>query len=252
MSMHKAHALTAKTANFISYILAFIIVMLTLSLTGCFSNSSTEKLSNATVVQSPQTQTHPNIESAIEVSEVKPVGINNKPSEPIAGLDVLEVYTARTTDDGIQLRLFNYDKIVFVKALIPTEVLAYSDTNSEQAFELGDRVQIVGDYKRGSDYNNVTVVNVKKVHKLGADPAKVACESVEGREWRLVGMAQTPTCVTNYTDAGKPCQSSDECQGHCMVGHDIERATCAASNSYFGCGATIEDFRVTGSIICID
>jgi hypothetical protein len=42
------------------------------------------------------------------------------------------------------------------------------------------------------------------------------CKRTEG-EWRRVCIAQRFTCVKAYSDAGKRCRDSSECEGECIV-----------------------------------
>ena len=65
-------------------------------------------------------------------------------------------------------------------------------------------------------------------------------------------------CVVNYSDAGKACQDSTDCQGKCKnTGEFIESGTknhsgqCASDSSGFGCYQTIEK-GVAQPAICVD
>ena len=65
-------------------------------------------------------------------------------------------------------------------------------------------------------------------------------------------------CVVNYSDAGKACQESSDCQGKCKnTGEFIESGTknhsgqCASDSSGFGCYQTIEK-GVAQPAICVD
>lgn len=65
-------------------------------------------------------------------------------------------------------------------------------------------------------------------------------------------------CVVNYTDAGKACQDSTDCQGKCKnTGEFIKSGTknqsgqCASDSSGFGCYQTIEK-GVAQPAICVD
>jgi hypothetical protein len=58
-----------------------------------------------------------------------------------------------------------------------------------------------------------------------------------------VGQAQY--CRYEYSDGGKPCKSSDECLGQCIIESPIKGQTpivgiCKYSNRPFGCYAPIE------------
>lgn len=113
---------------------------------------------------------------------------------------------------------------------------------------VGDRVKIAGDY---AESDPVQIINISHISKV-ANPDKQACEATAGNVWRPEGMAQIPTCISTYSDAGKQCDSSDDCQGSCMVTSPDEPAVCAADSSPFGCGSSIEDFNKHGGIMCVD
>lgn len=62
---------------------------------------------------------------------------------------------------------------------------------------------------------------------------------------------QRPMCVLRYSDAGKACTDSDQCQGRC-VGED-ETATvgvCEADSD--PCGCTTEIIGGKGQTRCVD
>ena len=80
---------------------------------------------------------------------------------------------------------------------------------------------------------------------------KVTCEN-EGGEWIQAGLSQEFRCVHKYFDGGKPCSSSNECIGGCIVSDLSGSAYCKHDDNPFGCYATIEDFREQPSIICVD
>lgn len=65
-------------------------------------------------------------------------------------------------------------------------------------------------------------------------------------------------CVVTYTDAGKACQDSTDCQGKCKnTGEFIDTnpktqsGQCASDNSPFGCYQTIEK-GMAQPAICVD
>ena len=65
-------------------------------------------------------------------------------------------------------------------------------------------------------------------------------------------------CVVTYTDAGKACQDSTDCQGKCKnTGEFIEAnaktqsGQCASDSSAFGCYQTIEK-GMAQPAICVD
>ena len=92
------------------------------------------------------------------------------------------------------------------------------------------------------------------------NPEKISC-AVTGGEWRREGLAGVFRCVHKYADAGKPCQSSDECLGGCIVLSYNSPAQCKSDDSPFGCFTTIENFKkgppslgdpLAGAILCTD
>ena len=69
---------------------------------------------------------------------------------------------------------------------------------------------------------------------------------MNGGAWIRIGLAQEPACIITYLDAGKVCQSSEECMGKCVIydppiqGQPISGGVCKGTNSPFGCYAVIE------------
>ena len=71
--------------------------------------------------------------------------------------------------------------------------------------------------------------------------------TISGGDWEPIGLAQRPACIYTYPDAGKACQSSEECIGACVIydlpaqGQPMPSAgVCKATNDPFGCYALIE------------
>ena len=65
-------------------------------------------------------------------------------------------------------------------------------------------------------------------------------------------------CVVTYSDAGKACQDSSDCQGKCKntgefvdANAKTQSGQCASDSSPFGCYQTIEE-GVTQPAICVD
>jgi len=73
-----------------------------------------------------------------------------------------------------------------------------------------------------------------------------------GGEWKKAGRAGNFMCIHTYADGGKPCTSSDDCISSCIVVTTEKDAFCKYSDNPFGCYNIIEDYRETGSIICVD
>ena len=73
----------------------------------------------------------------------------------------------------------------------------------------------------------------------------------------LLGMFR---CTTPYADAGKTCRDESDCAGRCMGSDDVTDyeakpgatvGVCEATDSPFGCFATIED-GTPSPFICVD
>lgn len=120
------------------------------------------------------------------------------------------------------------------------------DPQQHGALTVGERVKISGVY---SDDNQI-----RKIRDIThvANPDKAQCEATAGNVWKPQGMAQIPACITTYTDGGKACSASTQCQGDCIVTDPKKPAVCAATGSRFGCRSTIEDFQQHGGIMCAD
>ena len=84
-----------------------------------------------------------------------------------------------------------------------------------------------------------------------------AC-TAKGGAFSQQGMLGCYQCVVTYTDAGKACQDSSDCQGKCKnTGEFLDASTknqsgqCASDSSPFSCYQTIEE-GVTQPAICVD
>jgi hypothetical protein len=90
--------------------------------------------------------------------------------------------------------------------------------------------------------------------------AEEACRQCNG-QWGPHGIAQKPSCYCRTLDGGKPCNTSDECEGRCELAYELsfrfdvcqpngcdagnsslQRPTghCAKYHETFGCHAWIE------------
>lgn len=69
---------------------------------------------------------------------------------------------------------------------------------------------------------------------------KLECEKTNGK-WIKGGLAQRYTCVHTYPDAGKPCNSSKEWFGGCILITKNGPGTCKENDSPFGCYTYIDD-----------
>lgn len=72
----------------------------------------------------------------------------------------------------------------------------------------------------------------------------------QGGVWGPQGMMQRDMCDLPAADAGKPCTSSDQCQGLCLAGDSPSIGTCSPRVLNFGCFDVIEDSVRLG--LCID
>lgn len=84
-----------------------------------------------------------------------------------------------------------------------------------------------------------------------------ACAARNGT-MRQVGKLQSWQCVINFTDAGKICTDSSQCQGSCLGGAatDMTPGTattgvCQANSNRFGCTTPVENGKA-GHTLCID
>jgi hypothetical protein len=70
--------------------------------------------------------------------------------------------------------------------------------------------------------------------------------SFSGGRWAVGGMAQSPFCLRTFPDAGKPCKSSDECMGGCVLSEGNvgqpppSEWVCRIDNDPFQCTTIIE------------
>ena len=61
-----------------------------------------------------------------------------------------------------------------------------------------------------------------------------------GGEW-YENEAGDQLCVMPYADGGEPCDSSDECQGFCVIEDpDQTEGFCQYDDNPFGCYSSIE------------
>lgn len=125
---------------------------------------------------------------------------------------------------------------------------AVTNPTQHGAIKQGSRVRIAGDY---AESEPVQIVNIRRIQRM-PNPDKTQCEASKGNRWIPQGMAQLPACVSTYTDGGKSCTASSQCQGDCLVSAPNAPAFCAKTNSQFGCRATIEAVQAGQGILCVD
>lgn len=87
---------------------------------------------------------------------------------------------------------------------------------------------------------------------------RASCTLIRGR-WIRDGIAgQAQYCLHSYPDAGKPCQSSEDCMGRCLVETNSSgvvpaiptAGVCAPDNRAFGCFFFFEQQKISGE--CVD
>jgi hypothetical protein len=105
-----------------------------------------------------------------------------------------------------------------------------------------------------SDRENIDDAEIGVIDRTEYDTKMTAEDcAAEGGVLERVGMLQSLQCVHKYSDGGKTCESSADCEGNCIVTEtDGSNPTCAIDDNEFGCKSTIEDFREHGGILCVD
>lgn len=94
-------------------------------------------------------------------------------------------------------------------------------------------------------------------HDIGNDfHTKITCEKA-GHTWlEKVGRAQQPLCTKKFTDGGKQCISSNQCEGSCLNFKShltaAKEGVCQYYGTTFGCFHTIEASQKNEPMICID
>lgn len=80
----------------------------------------------------------------------------------------------------------------------------------------------------------------------------------KGGTYTKQGRLQAYRCVMQFSDAGKSCSDSSECQGSCLssdtdiaAGTPNSVGTCAATDSPFGCRQIIEG-GISKGTVCVD
>lgn len=85
-----------------------------------------------------------------------------------------------------------------------------------------------------------------------------ACEA-QGGEVRPAGLLGAERCIRPYSDAGRSCADSSECEGRCLATDwtgdettdNASRGVCEADDNPFGCFAEING-GIVGLAICVD
>lgn len=161
----------------------------------------------------------------------------------INSFETLEVIGVYGESDGDSVELISLDGNMKYTTIVSIPNLG----NQYISLAKGDRVKIAGEY---AESYPVQIFNITEIVRV-ANPDKRNCEA-NGNIWRPEGKAQIPTCVVQYSDGGKICTSSADCEGECKVTDENKPAQCASNNSHFGCGSSIEYFNKHGGILCVD
>lgn len=100
--------------------------------------------------------------------------------------------------------------------------------------------------------------------KISLPKTRQECEE-QGGVWKKWGLAPAESCNKKTTDAGTPCQDSDECEGICKVNLSREELKNAMNRNFsinknsgqcsqwilnFGCFGKMEKGKVR--VICVD
>ena len=91
-------------------------------------------------------------------------------------------------------------------------------------------------------------IKLYKIDVIGID--EESCK-LTGGEWVRVGFRQLFECVHIYSDGGKTCKSSTECESSCISNYN-GIGYCKGDDSPYGCYRTIEDFKKGKPVLCVD
>lgn len=93
--------------------------------------------------------------------------------------------------------------------------------------------------------------------KVSADTLNTC--TAQGGSLQKQGKAQCYACTIEYSDAGKVCTGSADCQGGCYnYGESLpinvpnQVGQCAKNNVRFGCHQRIEGGRAANGMLCVD
>lgn len=136
---------------------------------------------------------------------------------------VLEVYYAIEAENSQQhVGLFALNS-----TSLQNRYRMYLDTKKHGRLQAGDRIKIANYYiaKRGTpatmgNENPIQLLYVGNMERL-PNPSKTECES-EGGRWEALPLRFGISTVCEdkpYTDAGKACTASSQCQGLCVTYH---------------------------------
>lgn len=183
------------------------------------------------------------ITACLQKSETKATPTKNK-QVSIESAPVLEVIAVFGESDGDSVELISLDHKMRYRMIVSIPNLG----DNYISLNVGDRVRVAGEYSKRNPTHIFSIQTIKSV----SNPDKKQCESTQGNLWQPQGKAQIPACISTYSDGGKPCTASSQCQGECIVTHPEKPAICAQTSSQFGCRATVENFKQHGGIMCVD
>tara|TARA_R100000935_G_scaffold49368_1_gene74629 strand:- start:1298 stop:1714 length:417 start_codon:yes stop_codon:yes gene_type:complete len=110
----------------------------------------------------------------------------------------------------------------------------------------------------GYESGSVPYEKIQFSGEMATATERAECEAVGGRVARD-GMRGWEQCIQSFSDAGQACTDNTDCLGQCRLslGDDMPEAgkpvtgKCQATDSPFGCYATVEDGRATPAL-CVD
>ena len=154
-----------------------------------------------------------------------------------------------TINNASFLKLMVNNIAVFIVAIFTTFWLSACSVSSSSTVQTQTSVTEIG----GSEQT------VSSIDPLVYPPSEMvqACAAQNGA-FSQQGRRGCYQCVLSYTDAGKVCQDSADCQGKCKKTGEFTDASvknqsgqCASDSSPFGCYQTIEK-GVAQPAICVD
>lgn len=95
----------------------------------------------------------------------------------------------------------------------------------------------------------------KYVHDSKLDTDAAACAAQHG-EIRRVCLTGTRMCVVNFSDGGKACRDSSECQGRCLADSPTQQGQqttgkCAKADEPCGCFIMVKN-GIAQPGLCVD
>ena len=85
---------------------------------------------------------------------------------------------------------------------------------------------------------------------------KISCV-LTGDKIVRVGLSREYRCVHTFSDGGRTCSSSTDCEGVCLADTKGLLGTCSLNNSPYGCFAKVEDCKIVNGekecqTLCVD